>query len=162
MDKLSHNVDGVAVDPPTPLVPDSDKPIPHSETNIPDKIVTSVPEETVPDSNLCQCDLSGYVPPEGEIEATMAEIWQQIFQVERIGRHDNFFKLGGNSIVSMKLVATVATRFAVRLRLLMVFEYPSVQEMAQVVEKELHIKKLVQERSQLSMPDMTDFEEGVL
>ena len=34
-----------------------------------------------------------YEPPQGETESTIVDIWQQIFHLERIGRHDNFFNL---------------------------------------------------------------------
>ncbi|MGS0744331.1 hypothetical protein ACVBEF_21365, partial [Glaciimonas sp. GG7] len=35
--------------------------------------------------------VSGYVTPEGETEIILARIWSELLQIERIGRHDNFF-----------------------------------------------------------------------
>jgi len=46
----------------------------------------------------------GYEPPQGETEETLARIWQQLLRVERVGRHDNFFDLGGHSLMVIKLV----------------------------------------------------------
>lgn len=45
--------------------------------------------------------------PRGPIEEALAAIWRQLLGVERIGRGDNFFALGGDSILSLKLVARV-------------------------------------------------------
>ena len=45
-----------------------------------------------------------YVPPQGELEETLAGIWQTLLGVERVGRHDNFFDLGGHSLLIIQLV----------------------------------------------------------
>ncbi len=45
-----------------------------------------------------------YEPPQGPIEPKLAQIWQALLQVERVGRHDNFFALGGDSILSIRAV----------------------------------------------------------
>ncbi|WP_157375981.1 AMP-binding enzyme, partial [Burkholderia ubonensis] len=40
-----------------------------------------------------------YEPPVGEVEHALADIWAQLLNVERVGRHDNFFDLGGHSLL---------------------------------------------------------------
>jgi len=45
--------------------------------------------------------------PQGDIEAAMARIWQEVLGVERVGRDDNFFELGGDSILSLLIVERV-------------------------------------------------------
>ncbi|GID30283.1 non-ribosomal peptide synthetase [Paractinoplanes brasiliensis] len=42
-----------------------------------------------------------YVPPQGPVEELLAEIWGEVLAVDRVGRHDNFFDLGGDSIRSI-------------------------------------------------------------
>ncbi|MCO8171458.1 amino acid adenylation domain-containing protein, partial [Pseudomonas sp. 21LCFQ02] len=42
--------------------------------------------------------------PQGEVEQLIAGLWQDLLQIERVGRHDNFFELGGHSLLAVKLV----------------------------------------------------------
>ena len=46
-----------------------------------------------------------YVAPRNEIEQKLAEIWSDILKLEQIGIHDNFFSMGGDSIISIQLVS---------------------------------------------------------
>ena len=46
-----------------------------------------------------------WVAPEGEIEEALAALWSELLQVDRVGRHDDFFALGGHSLSAMKLVS---------------------------------------------------------
>ncbi|WP_024780710.1 condensation domain-containing protein, partial [Pseudomonas corrugata] len=45
-----------------------------------------------------------YEAPLGEVEVTIAGIWQDLLGLERIGRHDNFFELGGHSLLAVKMI----------------------------------------------------------
>jgi len=46
-----------------------------------------------------------YEAPQGATEAALAEIWQAVLGVARVGRHDNFFELGGDSLRSLQVLA---------------------------------------------------------
>ncbi|QQQ79105.1 non-ribosomal peptide synthase/polyketide synthase [Saccharothrix sp. 6-C] len=48
---------------------------------------------------------AGYVAPEPGVAATLADIWADVLGVERVGARDNFFALGGDSILSMQVVS---------------------------------------------------------
>ncbi|WP_432779452.1 amino acid adenylation domain-containing protein [Pseudomonas corrugata] len=45
-----------------------------------------------------------YEAPQGEIEQTLAGLWEDLLKVERVGRHDHFFELGGHSLLAMRLI----------------------------------------------------------
>ena len=51
-----------------------------------------------------------YEPPQGPIETALAEIWADLLKLDRIGRHDHFFELGGNSLTALKLVQRLQER----------------------------------------------------
>ncbi|HEX8831455.1 MAG TPA: amino acid adenylation domain-containing protein, partial [Longimicrobium sp.] len=51
-----------------------------------------------------------YEAPEGELEETLAEIWAELLGLERVGRHDNFFEMGGHSLMVVTLVERMRQR----------------------------------------------------
>jgi thioesterase domain-containing protein/aryl carrier-like protein len=68
-------------------------------------------------------DADRYEAPVGEMEETLARIWAEVLDVPRVGRNDNFFALGGDSILSLKVIsrakATGHPRLNLKLRDLM-------------------------------------------
>jgi Phosphopantetheine attachment site/AMP-binding enzyme C-terminal domain len=76
-----------------------------------------------------------YEAPQGEVEETLAAMWRALLRAERVGRQDNFFALGGESLQGAKLIATVAQRLGVDLSDVTVFQCPSILEMARVVAR---------------------------
>ena len=75
-----------------------------------------------------------YELPQGETEEALAVIWREVLLVKQIGRHDNFLALGGHSVLGMRLLVSVATRFSIRVSLPDLTQYPTVREMAELVE----------------------------
>ena len=73
----------------------------------------------------------GFEAPHEGVEAQLAALWQQVLKVERVGRHDNFFALGGDSILSLQIIAR-ARRQGIRLTPKQLFEKQSIAELAQV------------------------------
>ncbi|WP_275888176.1 condensation domain-containing protein, partial [Nonomuraea lactucae] len=76
-----------------------------------------------------------YVPPRTRVEVVLAEIWSQVLGVERVGVRDNFFDLGGDSILSLQIVAR-ARAAGLRVEVADVFARQSVAELAGVVGDE--------------------------
>jgi acyl carrier protein len=65
--------------------------------------------------------LQEYVAPEGEIEAMVASIWQDLLNVEPVGRQDSFFALGGHSLLVVQLVSRMRQELHVDLPVSVVF-----------------------------------------
>jgi fengycin family lipopeptide synthetase B len=73
----------------------------------------------------------GYAAPRTDAEAALAAIWADVLGVERVGVHDNFFTLGGDSIVSIQIVAR-ANEAGLRLQPRHVFSHQTVAELASI------------------------------
>nr|QEO74583.1 condensation domain-containing protein [uncultured bacterium] len=69
--------------------------------------------------------------PRTPAEATLADVWAEVLGVPRVGIHENFFQLGGDSILSIQLVARAAKR-GLRLTTRQVFQHQTVAELAAV------------------------------
>ena len=68
--------------------------------------------------------------PRGELEATLAALWQELLQVRSVGRLDNFFVLGGHSLLASQMVSRVRARLNMELPLRTVFERPTLDALA--------------------------------
>src|SRR5204862_2161101 len=77
--------------------------------------------------------ISEYAPPQTDTERRLAEIWSQVLDIEDIGVHDNFFALGGHSLMAIKLVARVRDSLGVEVPLRMVFESPTIAAFAAAI-----------------------------
>ena len=77
-----------------------------------------------------------YVAPRTPVQETLAEIWREVLRVEEVGIEDNFFELGGHSLLATQVMSRVRERFGVELPLRVLFESPTVAELAQRVEWE--------------------------
>jgi thioesterase domain-containing protein len=69
--------------------------------------------------------------PANAVEVELSRIWQRIFRIDHIGRQDNFFSLGGNSILATQLVTEIDTLLNCRLHITELFESPTVESLAQ-------------------------------
>jgi amino acid adenylation domain-containing protein len=78
-----------------------------------------------------------YIAPRTPTETKLAEIWGQVLgrqSSSHIGVRDNFFNLGGHSLLATQLVSRIRQVFEIDLPLRNVFEYPTLEELAERVE----------------------------
>lgn len=75
-----------------------------------------------------------YVAPRTPTEKTLANIWQAVLKLPAVGIHDNFFTLGGHSILAAQLLTRLQTTFAIELPLPNLFKAPTISELALVIE----------------------------
>lgn len=76
-----------------------------------------------------------YVKPETEIEYILADIWQEVLELEQVGITDDFFEIGGDSITAMKVNSRINGKFNVNLTLETIFTHATIQELAKEVDK---------------------------
>lgn len=80
----------------------------------------------LPDPEQAQTSQSNaYVAPRNDIEATLAQIWADVLHLDRVGIHDNFFSIGGDSILCLQIVAK-AHRAGVKVSPKLVFQHHTV------------------------------------
>jgi amino acid adenylation domain-containing protein len=71
-----------------------------------------------------------YQAPVGQMEREIAQIWQTLLGLPRIGRDDNFFELGGHSLAALHLVARVASTFGAKIGVAALFASPTLRAFA--------------------------------
>ncbi|HET9713505.1 MAG TPA: amino acid adenylation domain-containing protein, partial [Pyrinomonadaceae bacterium] len=76
-----------------------------------------------------------YVAPRTELEESLAAMWGEVLKLEKIGIHDNFFEIGGHSLLAAQLISRVRTVQQVELPLRTLFEDPTVAGLATAIEK---------------------------
>lgn len=78
--------------------------------------------------------LTEYRQPNTHTQAALAEIWQEILGVPRVGLDDNFFQLGGHSLRAVPVIAAISARFGVDLGVPDIFEAPVLVDLANRIE----------------------------
>jgi acyl carrier protein len=76
-----------------------------------------------------------FVPPSTTTEEILAQLWASVLGVERIGIHDNFFEMGGNSLSATQLVSRVRQTLEVELPLRDLFRNATVAQLAVLIEE---------------------------
>jgi amino acid adenylation domain-containing protein/thioester reductase-like protein len=74
-----------------------------------------------------------YEAPNGAVENTLAGIWQEVLGVVRVGRNDNFFDLGGHSLLVLKILFKIDQAFGCSLRVTDLYKHPTVRDLAERV-----------------------------
>ncbi|HEX3528166.1 MAG TPA: SDR family NAD(P)-dependent oxidoreductase [Thermoanaerobaculia bacterium] len=73
-----------------------------------------------------------YVAPRNEIERALAGIWEQALGFDQIGIYDNFFQLGGHSVVAIQLISRIREELEIELSLNVLFEANTIADLAAV------------------------------
>jgi len=91
-----------------------------------------IDRRALPEPDQTRPELEGvYVPARTPTEKVLAEIWSQVLRVEKVGLHDNFIELGGDSILCIQIVAR-ANQAGLRLKPRQLFEHQTIAELAAV------------------------------
>ena len=76
-----------------------------------------------------------YEAPAGEVEKVLAEIWSGFLQVERVGRQDNFFILGGHSLMAVRVVLQAQQKLRVKAAVADLFANPVLADFSAVLAR---------------------------
>ncbi len=74
--------------------------------------------------------------PQSELEQRIAQIWQELLHLEKIGIRDSFFELGGNSLLIVQAHQKLTEAFGLALPAVTLFQYPTVEALAQYLSSQ--------------------------
>jgi len=89
----------------------------------------------LPEPDWASLRTSEKVAPASELERVLAALWQELLGVQEIGVHDDFFALGGHSMLAARLLARVRERFDLDVPVLTLFECRTVSTFADALRK---------------------------
>ncbi|MFI5777059.1 amino acid adenylation domain-containing protein [Nocardia sp. NPDC051570] len=81
--------------------------------------------------------------PATPVEEIVAEIFGSVLGLERVGADDDFFALGGNSLIATRVVARLGAAIGARVPVRALFETPTVAELAAAVESQAHLEHTI-------------------
>jgi amino acid adenylation domain-containing protein len=84
--------------------------------------------------------LEGFQVPQGSTEEMLAEIWQKLLVVRRVGRHDDFFQLGGSSLSAIRLIVQLAQTCEIQVPVHSIFRNSRLAQLAQHIDTKLSEK----------------------
>jgi aspartate racemase len=93
-----------------------------------DRAALAAPQVTKPSD--------AFAASQSPLEEKIAAIWAEVLGLERVGRTDNFFDLGGHSLLGLRLVNRLREALGEHVALAIVFEAPTVARMADYLEKQ--------------------------
>lgn len=98
---------------------------------------------------------SEFVPPKTLVEQKVAAILAPLLNVERVSAKDNFFLLGGHSLLGTQLITKIKESFDVELSLLSLFDHPTLEEMSVEIENLILAKIAASNGEANAVPQVT-------
>jgi hypothetical protein len=90
-----------------------------------------------------------YVPPGNATEEALCRIWEEVLHRERVGTQDNFFALGGHSLLVVQMATRMGESFKVNIPLRRMFESLTISQLARVIDQDIQIAAVNGAPSQL-------------
>ncbi len=103
--------------------------------NVPLTINGKVDEERLPKPKLDELRVNSYILPRTTTEKLAAGIWESILESTSIGISDNFFEIGGNSLLATQIIYRANNIFGINVPLKSLFEYPILEDWAKEIDR---------------------------
>ncbi|HYH80576.1 MAG TPA: phosphopantetheine-binding protein, partial [Longimicrobium sp.] len=81
-----------------------------------------------------QAGEDAYVAPRTPVEESLAAMWAEVLGLERVGVHENFFEIGGHSLLAMRIVSRIRESLDGEIGVVALFESPTIDALARVIE----------------------------
>ena len=82
--------------------------------------------KALPEAEGDEFGLSSYVAPGNEMEESLASIWKEVLELDKVGVHDNFFRIGGDSIMAIRLISKINKKSDVVITIAQLYEFNTI------------------------------------
>ena len=91
-----------------------------------------------------------YIAPRNEVERKLAQLWQQTLHIDKVGVHDSFFELGGDSVLAAQVLALAQKSFGIRINPQDAFKAFTIEKLADMLEEQIlnKIEEMSEEEAQ--------------
>jgi surfactin family lipopeptide synthetase A len=110
------------------------------------------PPRSVPGEN--------YSPPRDQLEETLAQIWQKVLTVEKVGITDSFFDIGGDSIKVIKLLSLINSAVNIDLKIIDLYTHETIEKLAGIINR--HETTAENEKLKKTLIEMEELKTRVL
>ncbi|AEY66940.1 non-ribosomal peptide synthetase [Clostridium sp. BNL1100] len=110
---------------------------PMTPNNKIDRKALPIPEKTTQGAN------SDTIQPSNEVQKTVSDVWKEVLGRETIGINENFFDLGGHSLLLAKVRSKISKTMNIDLQVMDLFKYPTVNTLSEYLEQRLGKKTAV-------------------
>ena len=98
---------------------------------------------------------ASYVPPRSELEQNIASIWQQALRLEKVGRDDTFFDLGGHSLLMAQVRNSLGQELGIEVSIVDLFKYPTIGSLAEfLAQPKINEAQAIQHRAGARLESM--------
>jgi amino acid adenylation domain-containing protein/FkbM family methyltransferase len=89
-----------------------------------------VDRNTLKNRDVYQQQKNEYLAPRNKRERVIAEIWKELLKIGQIGVNENFFEIGGHSLLAMRVVSAIRKQLQVEVAVKALFVYPTIESLA--------------------------------
>ncbi|QJB38145.1 LLM class flavin-dependent oxidoreductase [Chitinophaga oryzae] len=100
-------------------------------------------------------------PPRTPLQKQLVALWSDYLKTEDLGIEDNFFEIGGNSMKAFQLLSLMNNALQRELKIIVLFQYPTVRALSDYLEQHKAEKPQVQENELEDVDDLLDFMNNV-
>jgi amino acid adenylation domain-containing protein len=102
--------------------------IPKTPSGKIDRRALPKPDESRPDIGTL------FVEPRTDVEKKIAGIWSQLLRIDKTGVNDNFFDLGGNSLLALQMIARLRQEYGMEVPVVKLYQYPTISSLLNALE----------------------------
>ncbi|RQH04066.1 non-ribosomal peptide synthetase [Okeania hirsuta] len=95
-----------------------------------------VDRKKLPNPNIKNRSHAEYVVPKTATEQKIAKVWQDVLQLEKVGIYDNFFEVGGNSLLLVQVSSKLQELFKIEVQVIELLKYPTIYYLSQHIKGE--------------------------